>query len=776
MRLVALFCLLFGLAAGEELTILYTGSSNGNLRHCDCLDGPYGGLPRRKTLIDSLRNQHKNVFVFDTGDLFNPFTDAFKDSIFFEAFNEIRYDAVGIGDQEFINGVDFFLSRLRRSKNPFTSANVRFQGKLVAPSYILKNRVAVISVLDPNSLAFYAPKDIAGLEVDNPRDALKRVLEEIGNQADIIVLLSHVGYDLETELGAEFPRLSVIINGHTQNKIKTPEKTGNALHVGAGPDAKWLGVLTITYSGNKISNQSHTLIPLSAEIKDDPAILKITEGYFKRVGEIKPPAGSKDTTEIRGAAGAKRLEFTLFYARDCEHCISIMNKFLPPLAARYPITVKYRSVDEPDNYLLLTKMEKERGVGEQELPVAFIGKKVLGSEPEIRAQLEGIIKEMLRTGTLAAPAETLNPPTVIQTPARIELVYFYQYSCSRCARTEYLLNALRKQYPELVITRYDMEKSENKKLAEAFGIKYKVAEKERLITPSVFIGDGYLAGETVKYENIVALFEHNRGRAIPWPAIAELKDEAHQSIVHRFRSLGIFGVLFAGLLDGINPCAFTTLGFFIAYLGMLGIGGRRILAVASGFIVGVFVTYFAVGLGAYKLLAFLSPLKIVARALVGITAGIVWVFAGLSVYDFIKARQGKTGEMKLKMPEIVKKRIHASIRENTWFGGYLIGAFLLGAFISLLELVCTGQVYLPTIIFISGLPGLKAHAFFYLLLYNLCFIIPLVIVFLIAYFGVFSLKTQVAFIERVPLVKILTAIFFFVLGGVLFYLLFAGFA
>ena len=132
--------------------------------------------------------------------------------------------------------------------------------------------------------------------------------------------------------------------------------------------------------------------------------------------------------------------------------------------------------------------------------------------------------------------------------------------------------------------------------------------------------------------------------------------------------------------------------------------------------------------------------------------------------------------MKLRLPDVVKKRIHTSIRENTWFGGYLVGAFLLGAFISLLELVCTGQVYLPTIIFISGLPALKAHAFFFLLLYNLCFIVPLVVVFLIAYFGVFNLKTHVAFIELVPLVKILTAVFFFVLGGVLLYLLLSGLA
>ncbi len=775
MRLLIILGLITGVAATEDLTILYTGSSNGNLRHCDCPDGPYGGLPRRKTLIDSLRHQNKNTLAFDTGDLFSPFADAFKDSIFFEAFNEIRYDAVGIGDQEFINGLDFFLSRLKRSKNPFTSANIYYQGKPLATPYILKNRIAVISLIDPTALGFYAAEDIPGIKVNDPQDALPPILQQLENQADLVILISHLGYDNEKEIGAKFPQLTIIINGHTQNTIETPQKIGNAILVGTGPDAKWLGVLKITYSPGKLLTQQNKLIPLSDRIKDDPVIMKITEGYFERMGETLPKSDTLAKTDTLATGRTNRLPLTLFYARNCENCISIIKNFLPPLLKRYPLSVKYISVDKPENYLLLTKLEKERGVGEKDLPVIFIGKKVLGSEAEIRAQLEGTIQELLKTGWTVA-SESTDTAAVITTPAKLELVYFYQYSCPKCARAEYMLKALENQFPELTISRFDAGKPENKKLAEAFGIKYKVAEKERLVTPSVFIGGNFLIGEAVKYDTIVSLLEKTGDETIPWQQIQALQDEAHSSIINRFRSFGILGIIFAGLLDGINPCAFTTLGFFIAYLGILGIGGRRILAVALGFIVGVFVTYFAVGLGAYKLLAFLSPLKVVAKALIGITGGVVWVFAGLSIYDFFKARKGKPEEMKLRLPDAIKKRIHASIRENTWFGGYILGALLLGAFISLLELVCTGQVYLPTIIFISGVPGLKTHALLYLILYNICFIVPLVIVFLIAYFGVFNLKTQVAFIERVPLVKALTAAFFFVLGGVLFYLLLSGLA
>jgi len=92
-------------------------------------------------------------------------------------------------------------------------------------------------------------------------------------------------------------------------------------------------------------------------------------------------------------------------------------------------------------------------------------------------------------------------------------------------------------------------------------------------------------------------------------------------------------------------------------------------------------------------------------------------------------------------------RINAVIRKGRRAQTYVVGAFFTGLVVSFLELACTGQVYLPTIIFVTSIPELRVRAVFYLVLYNLLFVLPLVVVFFLAYYGTTS-KELTRFLER----------------------------
>jgi cytochrome c biogenesis protein CcdA len=128
--------------------------------------------------------------------------------------------------------------------------------------------------------------------------------------------------------------------------------------------------------------------------------------------------------------------------------------------------------------------------------------------------------------------------------------------------------------------------------------------------------------------------------------------------------------------------------------------------------------------------------------------------------------------MQLKLPDGLRKRINAVIRKGRSANRYAIGAFFTGIVISLLELACTGQVYLPTIIFVSSVPELRLRAIFYLIIYNLLFILPLVVVFILAYFGTTS-KDLTSFLQKhAAAVKIGLGIVFAALGA---WLLFSAF-
>jgi hypothetical protein len=95
---------------------------------------------------------------------------------------------------------------------------------------------------------------------------------------------------------------------------------------------------------------------------------------------------------------------------------------------------------------------------------------------------------------------------------------------------------------------------------------------------------------------------------------------------------------------------------------------------------------------------------------------------------------------------------------------------MLGFVIAGTEVICTGQLYLPTIGYIMTIPKLRAYAFFNLVLYNIMFIIPLAGIFVAAFFGVTSEKMAVVTKEHTGMVKLLTAILFIGLGVFLFFL------
>jgi len=85
--------------------------------------------------------------------------------------------------------------------------------------------------------------------------------------------------------------------------------------------------------------------------------------------------------------------------------------------------------------------------------------------------------------------------------------------------------------------------------------------------------------------------------------------------------------------------------------------------------------------------------------------------------------------------------------------------------VSLIELTCTGQVYLPTILFVLGEPQLRLHAISYLVLYNLVFVLPLVVVFVVAALGTSSTRLATVVQRHTGTIKLLTAAVFALLGA-----------
>ena len=355
----------------------------------------------------------------------------------------------------------------------------------------------------------------------------------------------------------------------------------------------------------------------------------------------------------------------------------------------------------------------------------------------------------------------------------VYLAYFYEVGCHDCDKAKIILKDISEKYPEkLVLKSFDINITENMELAESLSELNRMPEEERLLVPVIFLGDDYLFRSDITFENLDELIQkYSTTETIaPWEKTKEKDLTAQDRLIARFQSFGIAAVAVSGLIDGINPCAFASIIFFISYLTLINRKGREILWVGGIFTLSVFLTYFLIGTGALKMITSLSFLPLVRKIFVLVTAALALILGVVSLYDYLQfKKKGTTKDAKLQLPSFLKNMIHSTIRKNIRLSNYILMAAVTGFIVSLLELACTGQIYLPTIMFISTIPDLKVNALFYLLFYNLMFVVPLVLVFSFTYWGTTSAQWAVLTEKNFGKIKMAMTLLFFGLAGLLLY-------
>ncbi|HVP79214.1 MAG TPA: hypothetical protein VMV04_15110 [Thermodesulfobacteriota bacterium] len=482
-----------------------------------------------------------------------------------------------------------------------------------------------------------------------------------------------------------------------------------------------------------------------------------------------PVGGISQEGNARQAAA---VQIYLFYAVDCPDCQGILQKFVPDLKSSYPfLDIQTFDIENPAYYGALSRLEEKYNRRGNELPVLFIGDHLLSGQKEIRERLDPLILEYQMKGGITSlpPLEIASAATAPQKAFPVDLAYFYQKGCQKCDRTGYLLNYLIKKYPSLKVKEIDLNSPDGKRLNETLANRLSLPAEKRLIAPSIFIGKECLLFEEItesRLEALIRKYETEENASLLKVEQGELQ-KADKSMVERYRSLGVLTIVSAGFIDGLNPCAFATLIFFISYLTMVGRKRREILWVGLAFSGAVFATYLLVGFGLLRFIQHLSFLPLFSRGVYVVTILFALVLGTLSLYDVVQLKRGRPSEMKLQLPEFLKKRIHRTIREKSKARRYFGAAVAAGFIISLLEFTCTGQVYLPTILFVTNIPSLKAGAFSYLILYNIFFVLPLLVIFGIVYWGVTSEQLAFFLQKRAATIKLFTAVFFLFLAGVL---------
>ncbi|PIO00199.1 hypothetical protein COT72_02510, partial [archaeon CG10_big_fil_rev_8_21_14_0_10_43_11] len=304
--------------------------------------------------------------------------------------------------------------------------------------------------------------------------------------------------------------------------------------------------------------------------------------------------------------------------------------------------------------------------------------------------------------TVSAPAQQL-PITPVWDLGANELdhvcvLYFYTSGCAHCANTRPVIETLDKEYGDRVMVHYLQVSGDlrNYNLYNQYCSIQNIPLADRKV-PLVVTANHFLMGEDViKSELGPALEELTSQQDYTCPLPSELtcadieKGGGTSALVPGAPStINTSLIIISGLIDGINPCAFAVLIFFVGYLLSVSASKKRMLKAGIAYIISVYVTYFLAGLGVLSIIHIAGFAGIVFSI-----AAIVAILAGLiNIKDFFWYGKG----FSLQIPASKKKTIeHVARRAN------IPAAIILGFLVSLFELPCTGGIYLAILALLAN--------------------------------------------------------------------------
>ena len=361
---------------------------------------------------------------------------------------------------------------------------------------------------------------------------------------------------------------------------------------------------------------------------------------------------------------------------------------------------------------------------------------------------------------LLFPFQTLWASPTVQNA--VPIYYFYINACESCREAEDLIwnySSELKSNENLRGVRffsYEITESENIELMEEFCIAYQVPEDKKIV-PLLFAGEGFFSGQDEIADGLKEIKEKLRAGTLEEPLWREGAVRGDEKIRESFDAIKIINILVIGLINGLNPCSLSMLLFFLSLL--LAKQDLKIIHIGGAFLVGKFLTYGLLGTFLYSFLQKIdiTRYQMTMKVIIGI---FVAVMAALNIKDYLSAKQEKYGEIKNQLPSKLRAWNHKIITLVSQSGGraLIFIAGLLGVIVSVGEFLCTGQVYLTTILYmLQSESKLSMKAFVYLMLYSLCFILPgmMVIIVIARTKKIISLSETVRL--KMPLIKLLTA-------------------
>jgi len=274
--------------------------------------GRIGGLAHMATLINAIRAERpNNSILVDVGDTWQGSLTSLKtqgeDMV--NAMNSLGVDVM-TGHWEFTYGTERVLELIDKLNFPFLAGNIRdtdFNEPVFESTKFFERggiNVAIIGQAFPYSPIAnprYMMADWSfGIQEELIRDNVKSARQ---NGADLVVLASHNGFNVDRKLASRVDGIDVILTGHTHDAIPGVIKVNNTLLIATGSHGKFLGRLDLDVQNKRIKKYHYKLIPIfsdaiTPESKMESLINSIRTPHAKQLDEVL--ATTQDTLYRRG--------------------------------------------------------------------------------------------------------------------------------------------------------------------------------------------------------------------------------------------------------------------------------------------------------------------------------------------------------------------------------------------------------------------------------------------------------------------------------------------
>lgn len=343
------------------------------------------------------------------------------------------------------------------------------------------------------------------------------------------------------------------------------------------------------------------------------------------------------------------------------------------------------------------------------------------------------------------------PPAI----ARVEIRFFFQPGCDECALiTNRVLPLAVAQFGDLLnVVEMPLDVASNR--AELVAALNREAESSNEKTYIDVARRHLLAGAGAIEKDIAAAVN----MAISEPPLPGDFGDGGGAVALSAR-FTVAGVIAAGLLDSVNPCAIAALIFLVSVLSLAREKPLNVLAAGFSYCLGVFVTYTAIGFGLLRTFRAIEAFPSLRTAVDLFLCGLLAVLSFLSFRDAALAASSRPRETTLRLPDSLSTLVRAIIRRRFGPAAGVASAFIAGAVVTAVETVCTGQVYGPTLAIIVAEGKTAWREAGLLVLYNLMFVMPLLVILLLTWRGM-SLSVLLAWSARNAVVaKILMGLLF----------------